>query len=94
MGKAPQQVFECALPLPPSPTDLRQFPCLAPKLDAAGIKKGDVFRGVNRHGHVSKRALYRDSIGIILKLTGATRSPVKSLIAPQKLIYREMPKRI
>jgi len=26
MGKAPQQVFECALPLPPSPTDLRQFP--------------------------------------------------------------------
>ena len=36
-------------------------------LTAAGIKEGAVFRRVNRYGQIGKRALYRDSIGTILK---------------------------
>lgn len=36
-------------------------------LTAAGFEEGAVFRRVNRHGQVGKRALYRDSIGTILK---------------------------
>ncbi len=36
-------------------------------LDAAGISEGPVFRGVDRHGSVSKVGLNKDSIGTIVK---------------------------
>lgn len=54
-------------------------PVRAPRawLTAADIKKGDVFRGVNRHRQVAKHALYRDSIGIILK-RAAKRAHMKT----------------
>jgi integrase len=33
----------------------------------AAIKEGAVFRGVDRHGRLSERGLYKDSVGTILK---------------------------
>jgi integrase len=46
-------------------------------LTAAGIKEGAVFPRVNRHGQVGKRALYRDSVGTILK-RAAQRAHMKT----------------
>jgi site-specific recombinase XerD len=40
-------------------------------LNAAAIADGPVFRSVNRHQQVSKRGLYRDSIGPLLKRAAA-----------------------
>jgi integrase len=40
-------------------------------LEAAEIVDGPVFRSVNRHQQVSKRGLYRDSIGLLLKRAAA-----------------------
>jgi integrase len=36
-------------------------------LAASGISSGAVFRGVNRHGKLSRRGLHKDCVGWILK---------------------------
>jgi integrase len=44
---------------------------------AAGIKDGAVFRGVDRHGRVAERGLFKDSVGPILK-RAAKRAGMKT----------------
>jgi site-specific recombinase XerD len=41
--------------------------CLRRWIDEAGIADGPVFRGVDRHGRVSRSGLNKDSIGTIIK---------------------------
>ena len=45
-------------------------------LAASGITSGAVFRGVNRHGKVSRRGLHKDCVGWILK-RAASRAGLK-----------------
>lgn len=40
-------------------------------LNAANVKEGAVFRGVDRHGNVSFTGLHRDSIAVIFKTAAA-----------------------
>jgi site-specific recombinase XerD len=40
-------------------------------IQAIGIKDGAVFRGIDRHGHISKSGLHPDSIGTIVKRAAA-----------------------
>jgi site-specific recombinase XerD len=45
-------------------------------LAASGIRSGAVFRGVNRHGRLSRRGLHKDCVGWILKVA-ASRAGLK-----------------
>ena len=45
-------------------------------LAASGISSGAVFRGVSRHGNLSRRGLHKDCVGWILKLA-ARRAGLK-----------------
>ncbi len=44
--------------------------CLKQWLRLAGIESGPVFRGVNRHGHVSSKSLTPHAVGLIIKGNG------------------------
>jgi len=36
-------------------------------IEAAGLKSGPLFRRIDRHGHLNRRELHKDSVGLIVK---------------------------
>lgn len=70
-SKTDQTSKGCVLPIPyGSNPDTCPVRSVIAWLESAGIKDGAVFRGINRHGHISAKGLNSASVALIIKRNG------------------------